>query len=336
MIHNIQALRAIAAIMVLLHHAVPHYEAMGGDFFPLIALGKMGFSGVDIFFVISGFVIALTTSDKSRDIKSAVNFFKNRAARIYLGYWPFLFLIYTLHLKYMPGILRGADFFSSVFLYLPWTNYVLPTAWTLTFELYFYALFIPLFWMPKKRLPKAMLVIFLLLLCRTFVVEVNERSAIGFLTSHFLLEFFAGTLLYHYYSFLIKRWLIPVPVLMIVIGIFVGQYFEFKGGSSRVYSFGVAAVGLLWLFLILEKENIYQAAKHWTDLGDASYTIYLSHSVLLSMFYLSGLRGWITTLPQVFVITGFIAVILFIVLFSVQFYNTIESPLYHKIRKLTL
>jgi peptidoglycan/LPS O-acetylase OafA/YrhL len=70
MFSNIQALRAFAGIAVFFHHAGPHYGALNGQFEIGSRLAEWGFIGVDIFFVISGFVICHTTLHKERTLKS--------------------------------------------------------------------------------------------------------------------------------------------------------------------------------------------------------------------------------------------------------------------------
>ena len=90
-LHWIQALRGFAALIVLFFHMRPHWELT-----PVLAIfsgvTQWGFSGVDIFFALSGFVVY-------RSARNAVPeqgiwlFVKRRLLRIYLGYWPVLVLI---------------------------------------------------------------------------------------------------------------------------------------------------------------------------------------------------------------------------------------------------
>ena len=71
MIKNVQVLRAIAALLVVNVHLK--------DFLDIIRVPSVGSGGVDLFFVISGFVMVLTTQTKR---PSAADFAKNRIARI--------------------------------------------------------------------------------------------------------------------------------------------------------------------------------------------------------------------------------------------------------------
>lgn len=333
MILNIQALRAMAAMFVLLYHAIPHYAVMDNNHPFIVSIGQLGFMGVDIFFVISGFVIATTTTNRSRGLASATKFVQNRAARIYLGYWPFLFLIFTVFLKYDSTRLQNYSIFESLFLYTPNMDYILQVAWSLTYELYFYLLFIPLFWLSKNNLPRCMLVFFIFILLRSLIVYLDQHTFFGFVTTPYLLEFLGGSLLFHYQDNLLQKRFLPLSIAGILIGLYVGHHFEYEVDAPRVYSYGLAALCLAWLFLFLEKSGTYVFGQFWSELGDASYTIYLSHVPLLYLFYFSGLRDWLGHQHPLFIAIGFIAVVFAIVFFSVQFYYVVEQPLYKKVHR---
>ena len=334
MIQNIQALRALAAIFVVLHHAFPHYLAMGGSFSWLVALGELGFAGVDIFFVISGFVVALTTLDKPRGRASALRFFQNRMARIYLGYWPFLVLAFVLAYLYTPALLQSTSLLRSVLLLEPkGENNFLPVAWSLTYELYFYILCIPLFWCPTKKLAPCVLIFFLLILLRNIFIYQKIFSWGGFLTSHFLLEFCAGFLLCSYREiFLNRRGYFILALVGMVSGVIIGVSHGFVSGPKRIYSFGVAAFCLVWLFLLLDHLKIYQANPVWVSLGDASYTIYLSHILILDVFVFSGCRDFIGHQSPAILALAFLLLIAAILCFSLFYYKAMEGPLYRYIR----
>jgi hypothetical protein len=77
-------LRALAAILVVFHHTTEHYSRMGGTNPVLLFVGRFGFTGVDIFFVISGYVIAHTTRSIAGTATNIADFFERRFFRIYL------------------------------------------------------------------------------------------------------------------------------------------------------------------------------------------------------------------------------------------------------------
>ena len=97
---NIQALRGIAALMVVVYHARPHFSAMGLSNPIYESIANFGFIGVDIFFVISGFVMAKTTVDKKPSINALTKHLYKRFSRIFLGFWP----IFILALLYYQNL----------------------------------------------------------------------------------------------------------------------------------------------------------------------------------------------------------------------------------------
>ncbi|NQZ78739.1 MAG: acyltransferase family protein [Ekhidna sp.] len=91
MILNIQLLRALAALAVVLYHIAPYYLPPAGDGgWLLVFFRQFGYAGVDVFFVISGYVIWLTS--RKDNAPGAGHFLFKRLARIYLGYWPYLLI----------------------------------------------------------------------------------------------------------------------------------------------------------------------------------------------------------------------------------------------------
>ena len=82
MLINIQFLRFAAALAVVVYHAGKHVAATGADPGWLFRAGEaVGFAGVDVFFVISGFIMFHTTRE-SAGAAAAAEFLKRRVARI--------------------------------------------------------------------------------------------------------------------------------------------------------------------------------------------------------------------------------------------------------------
>jgi peptidoglycan/LPS O-acetylase OafA/YrhL len=142
----LQALRGIGALMVVLFHGSrfisPYGEGLGFRLF-----GSGGQMGVDLFFVISGFIMVHTTSGPNA---SAKDFAIKRFSRI----WPVyvaISLAYALH-GYGWGILDNPEAvrrLTSTVLMVPIGNTdavvisypALPVGWTLNYEVYFYLVF---------------------------------------------------------------------------------------------------------------------------------------------------------------------------------------------------
>ena len=96
MFSNLQILRAVAALIVVLYHIRGTAESYNYNPKIISLLGNLGSSGVDIFFVISGFIMLHTQFDNKQTV---LNFFKKRIIRIAPLYWlvtTVVILIYIL------------------------------------------------------------------------------------------------------------------------------------------------------------------------------------------------------------------------------------------------
>jgi exopolysaccharide production protein ExoZ len=146
---SIQALRFIATLLVLLFH---------------LALLPSGFKGVDLFFVISGFVLYYTYHARPSSLqKQKRRYFIHRLTKIYLLYWTALIALYIVE----PFSFNRS--FLANLLLLPGHNPLLDISWSLSCELYFYGLLgITLFYIPA-RWHKALFVI-------AFVVTAGVKS----------------------------------------------------------------------------------------------------------------------------------------------------------------
>jgi len=331
LLSNIQMLRAFAAIAVVLHHAYPHYEAMGGHSEFIRVVSQWGFIGVDIFFVISGFIMAYTTFGKERSIQSAKTFFKHRMFRIYLGYWPFFFMMLLAIYVSNPQKIDTLDLGGSFFLAnADMFQLVLPVSWSLSYELYFYILFLFTFLFTVRQLywliPFLTAVILFLVLFAFFEPDFSS----SFFYSPFLLEFFSGVLLYMYRRYLMKIWLLPVVLILAGVAYGYGMVWELKNGLYRVLSFGTGALFIVLSVLIMEHYQLFRAGKWLEALGNASYTLYLSHLLIIQGFYFSGLRGLFTADNVWLPLTGLLLLLLLSIFFSLRYYRKIEKPIYQK------
>ena len=162
-INNIQVLRAFAAVAVAIFHTgylFPHMHAFGSF-------------GVDVFFVISGYMMA-------RILETNPSFFlRRRLIRIVPPYWILTILLFFFAWKF-PNLLKatqanGTELFKSL-LFIPYykgsglLRPLLFVGWTLNYEMFFYgAIAVALFLLPKRPLVlSGALVLFVLLLCQPF------------------------------------------------------------------------------------------------------------------------------------------------------------------------
>jgi peptidoglycan/LPS O-acetylase OafA/YrhL len=140
-ISELDALRGIAAMAVVLHHLTRRfYEDFGTPAGALPTLPFQGIQGVFLFFIISGFVISQTL-DRTR---RARDFAVSRFSRIYPSFWVCLLLTYgAVTLFGLPG--REVGVMDAVVnltmlqdhVHVPQVDYVY---WSLTIELSFYGI----------------------------------------------------------------------------------------------------------------------------------------------------------------------------------------------------
>lgn len=151
-LNSIQSLRAVAATMVFLCHLIAMEEAHSGRSQKLTDFWVNGAHGVDLFFVISGFVIVWVASDVQLGWRGAVDFLGARIARIYPVWWLFagatsvmLWIAYGTPWqpeRMIEHNMVGPTHVIESFLLLPQAHHpVLGVGWTLVHEIYFYAVF---------------------------------------------------------------------------------------------------------------------------------------------------------------------------------------------------
>lgn len=155
---NVQALRAVAALLVVTVHLVnPNFEKqyLEGD---AVAgwLSLPGQCGVDLFFVISGVIMTLTTWRLARGASEAKSFLVRRVKRVYPIYWVVTVPLFGLFLVDPDLVNNQAHPPQPLqsFLILPQAGYPLVTVgWTLVYEMYFYVIFTAALLAPRRVLP---------------------------------------------------------------------------------------------------------------------------------------------------------------------------------------
>jgi exopolysaccharide production protein ExoZ len=155
-LRSIQALRAIAALAVLVSHIAQGENRFLPD--PLSPSWMvLGVSGVDLFFVISGFVMVYVTRQTPRyGVMEIGRFLYARITRIYPVYWAFTLAVIAGYLTMPIGLTRSIDDFNLLasFLLLPDVQPpVLLVGWTLIHEMYFYLAFAIMLMAPARWLP---------------------------------------------------------------------------------------------------------------------------------------------------------------------------------------
>ncbi|WP_323011866.1 acyltransferase [Castellaniella sp.] len=268
---GLQCLRAIAAFGVVLQHAIYYAcQALGLDYMQYLKIGFGGI-GVNLFFTISGFVMAGCLSQGNR-------FFWNRIQRIYPGYW---LTIAVSALLLINPVYQWSFSWTSFFLMPTDLNhsYHIPY-WTLAYELGFYFLVASVIALRCSVQTITRLCVIWLLM----IVLVSRYTSVSVVApglwlwlSPYNIFFIAGFLLglhYHYVRNLPSLPLALAAIVLCALGEIL--YVTSSAGALMLYALGLAAV----LLLGVRHLNI-----PWLErIGDASYGIYLVHAPVIVLF----------------------------------------------------
>ncbi|AXJ05344.1 acyltransferase [Pseudomonas fluorescens] len=280
MLISVQALRALAAWAVVCHHFMQiffDFEARGpiGQLF----IDK-GAVGVDIFFVISGLVIFLSTEGKALP---PARFLLYRLFRIVPAYWLYTVLMALLVVFARPLLPDQTVDWSHLLLsllFIPTENPggygIYPTlnvGWTLNYEMLFYVLFA---WALLFRLQVRLLVVAALLfaVCQTW-------TGFGWVS-----EFYRSDIVYEFLlgigiGMLYRRGWIGAALWLPILGIGAALLAIYHlPPEPRMLNWGVPSAVLVMASMALERH--VERNRLLKLLGDCSYSVYLMHVLVLS------------------------------------------------------
>lgn len=197
-LQSIQLLRGIAALLVVFYHAWGlQVLTIGPENSATALLGGIfasGYAGVDLFFVISGFIMVWVTRRSEPGRAAVGEFLFSRITRIYPLWWAAAALAAAyyifLHVPdandplWRAAIQQGEGnlFLVKSFFLVPQPDLpVLSLGWTLMHELYFYAVFACLLLLPRAMLPLALLVWGILIVAAS-LLGLSQPYAVNFLT----------------------------------------------------------------------------------------------------------------------------------------------------------
>ncbi|EEA03772.1 acyltransferase 3 [Burkholderia sp. H160] len=289
---SIQVLRALAALGVVAFHADGNVSLYGWASHLFPHASRYGELGVDVFFVISGFVIALVSHGEPRGFEAARKFIAARIARIVPLYWVlttlFILLLATVPSVFVPWTFGSARLSLwhalSSFLFLPSLNGSGPIApmlnvgWTLNYEAWFYVVFAAAMSVTTRPL-----VVVAAFLGFTSLLRLSHGTGVPFLfyTDPIVLEFVAGSFLGAY---LAKGKRIPlVAALTVLLGVIAIRkvYAPTLTDDNRFIVFGLPAFAIVFVALALESRIRWSTLLG--KLGDASYSLYLTHILTLPL-----------------------------------------------------
>jgi len=338
---GVQVLRGVAACMIVLLHASENWAVAtrGSD----AAAWWNGTGGVDIFFVISGFVMAVSAVGKGSGGKAAWRFFERRLVRILPLYWLITtFLLVKIELGFVKSsVLQHVPLAMAICSYLlipHWNSSgttfpILAPGWTLSFEMFFYLCLAAALWSRKNVL--VLMTVGLGFLTVAGAFRTDHWPALTVLLSPLLLEFLAGLWLGRLIQSgrginprlagplavvaLAAVWFLPLPS---------------SHGLQRL-EWGVCGMLAVYAAAVLE-DRLGARIPRWSLLiGDASYSIYLSHAPLLGLYIFLLKKAHVLVPGRVRVedeaITMLVSLVLSTVI-GILVYKLVELPMNNRLR----
>lgn len=293
-IESLQMLRGVAVLMVLAYH-MGSYEAKACTDPILGHFTKIGAAGVDIFFVISGFVmITISNRAKNREVRPC-NFLLRRAVRIYPIYWFYTAIALTIFhfhpsLVHRDGGVGATSLPRSILLFPDQGAPIIGQGWTLIHEMYFYIGFaLILAFNPQYR--KKLLLLWtaaLILVCYVLPTSWIGTSPPKNVLQHLVFnpltfEFLGGCML----AFVIARKRMQGGITVFFLGVFLLLLhwipsWPWDGANHREIILGVPALLIVYGAITMERNFGFTGPRFLRAIGDASYSIYLSHIFCLS------------------------------------------------------
>ena len=289
---GIEAGRGVAATTVVLYHSARHLNK--NYVMPaLMSVFQFGHAGVDLFFVISGFIILFIHYDDIGHPERLKRYIGRRLSRIMPTYWVALALTIFL------GLI-GRHYYPSLF-DLTWSALLLPShdepllgvAWTLQFEIVFYAVFC--FLIVNRYLGYLGIMLWI-----GWIIIVKFNNSFGgelpsSLYGSYNLEFFLGMAV----AYFLQNRTILFPRLILTIGmsIFIGASVAENTNTIDGYSdvgrlvYGPAAALIVLGAAATSLQNLVTVPRWLQALGTASYSIYLFQFVFIGLVW----QAWLVT-----------------------------------------
>jgi exopolysaccharide production protein ExoZ len=345
---NVQGMRAIAALLVVSCHSFHNIEPMRAHwarpFF--LAVGPMG---VDIFFVISGFIIyqvmqrSIASMDTVGRGRAVYAFAMKRLIRIYPLYW-IVFGASCLWVAWAAPMTPPPErLFQLLSLIGDVPNYRVFVAWTLTFEVYFYAI-VALSLLLFARRAMLGVVIWFAVVGAAAALDLwfPWGKPLDFAFAPIVLEFLLGVAVAMLVDRGVHRFhgaLLLGAVIWLAIGTLFMRptmfalrvaHWGMQGAISRTFGlhlvcWGIPAAILVYEIIVLEIHQRWIMPRVLQYLGNASFSIYLWHFVVFTaMAEIFARLGWVSAVNPTALTALMIAIALGAALLS---YHLLEKPL---------
>ncbi|MXP27017.1 acyltransferase family protein [Altererythrobacter indicus] len=290
---SVQYLRAGAAIFVLIGHAMSAAVSIcsaGSDCSfqrPNWATG----SGVDLFFIISGFIMVISSKKLFQAPDARKRFIARRLSRIIPLYWACTTLFIMLSLLLSKTNINIFHVLSS-YLFFPWdadaatdgfASPLYSLGWTLNYEMAFYVIFSSFIFLDKKRAISCTgLAIIIMVAIGCFTPK--SYIPLYFWTRPIILEFILGVVLGYIYTQRsisinpVFRIILLLPILLLIINPIIDlQAARTPNSLVRVIGWGLPMFCIMLSAISGPVPLPKMMKKFLGSLGDASYSLYLIH-----------------------------------------------------------
>ncbi|WP_110685811.1 acyltransferase family protein [Salinicola aestuarinus] len=282
MLISVQALRALAAWVVVFHHFMQVFFSFEASNWVEALFSTRGQVGVDIFFVISGFVITVSTQGKRL---SSPRFLIHRFIRVAPAYWLYTAitaLVIVFASDVMPEYAFSVTGLLKSLLFIPAENPagygyypILPVGWTLNFEMLFYLVFALSLTLGRRY--RLWAVVLSIIAINTLFAHQPFLSS--FYTDPIIFEFLLGVGL----GVIHARRGLPEgrfwPPLAIAASLGTILLFNDPPGALRFVGWGLPSA--LLVIAVIGLESRIGGHRFFKAVGDWSYSTYLIHILVL-------------------------------------------------------
>jgi exopolysaccharide production protein ExoZ len=311
MLPNVQILRAVAAYLVVFVHLKPLLPETSIT----AALHDKGYSGVDLFFVISGFIMVYTTSRRK---VSGTEFLFNRVQRIVPLYYLTTYFVFVIAIA-LPFLLHSSssDLYALLksLAFIPFEKSpgriypVYYLGWTLNYEMFFYLIFaLSLSIWYEMRVALCTTIILGLVLFGLYIRPSGD-VILYFYSQSIMLDFALGMILGVFrdqISAAMRRIsVLPWLALSLGLGLLIALSSlpiapsAYAPPTNTFLMFGVPAA--LIVMAAIGFEDVKTRGQPWQllqEIGNASYSIYLTHFFVVGALSAFASRAHLSPAPR--------------------------------------
>lgn len=281
---GVQALRFLAAVMVLVTHSFFYAsERLGAH---VEHSWSTGSKGVDIFFIISGLVMVVSSRKLMHLDYGWKLFLQHRLIRVVPPYWAattlkLIILILTsglvLHAELDWWVILKSYFFIPSNIDGEVITTFLGVGWTLVFEMFFYTAFAAAMFLRKNVYTFVGVILFAF--SSLYFIRPENYSPLWFLMDPIILEFYMGMVLGY---LALNRCFLPTSISLGIMFLALCYLFLSDNllGLHRSLESGMPAAFLVWSVISLEKHLQNRIPPIIMFLGAASYVLYLFHPII--------------------------------------------------------